>query len=75
MSRQTSIPITARSPRSDGANAIRHRALSYEHAGKIETQLKAEVGELMAKAEAGDRVDLPDGLSIPDELAARGPFG
>jgi hypothetical protein len=36
------------------ANASRHSALSYEHAGKIEAQLKAEVAELMAKAEAAD---------------------
>ena len=28
------------------ANASRHSALSYEHAGKIEAQLKAEVAEL-----------------------------
>jgi hypothetical protein len=34
------------------ANASRHSALSYEHAGKLETQLKAEVGMLLAKAEA-----------------------
>jgi transposase len=53
------------------ANASRHCALSYEHAGRIEAQLKAEVAELMAKAEAADRADLPDGLSIPDELARR----
>src|SRR3954451_1607799 len=53
------------------ANASRHSALSYEHAGKIETQLKAEVADLLAKAEAADRSDLPDGLSIPDELARR----
>jgi transposase len=53
------------------ANASRHSALSYEHAGKIEAQLKAEVAELMAKAEAADQADLPDGLSIPDELARR----
>ena len=32
------------------ANASRHSALSYEHAGKIEAQLKAEVADLMAKA-------------------------
>jgi hypothetical protein len=30
------------------ANASRHSALSSEHAGKIEAQLKAEVAELMA---------------------------
>ncbi len=53
------------------ANASRHSALSYEHAGRIEAQLKAEVAELMAKAEAADKADLPDGLSIPDELARR----
>jgi transposase len=53
------------------ANASRHSALSYEHAGKIEAQLKAEVADLMAKAEAADAADLPDGMSIPDELALR----
>ena len=53
------------------ANASRHSALSYEHAGKIEAQLKAEVAELLAKAEAADRVDAVDGMSIPEELARR----
>jgi transposase len=53
------------------ANASRHSALSYEHAGKIEAQLKAEVADLMAKAEAADKADIPDGMSIPDELARR----
>jgi transposase len=53
------------------ANASRHSALSYEHAGRIAAQLKAEVADLLAKAEAADRADLPDGLSIPDELARR----
>jgi len=53
------------------ANASRHSALSYEHVCKIETQLKAEVAALMAKAEAADAADIPDGLSIPEELARR----
>jgi transposase len=53
------------------ANASRHRALSYEHAGKIEAQLKAEVAELMARAEAADQADVPDGMSVPQELARR----
>jgi len=53
------------------ANASRHSALSYEHAGKIETQLKAEVADLLAKAEAADQADVPDGMSIPEELARR----
>src|SRR3954449_2642674 len=41
------------------ANASRHSALSYEHAGRIEAQLQAEVAELM-KAEAADQADVPD---------------
>ena len=53
------------------ANASRHSALSYEHAGKIEAQLKAEVADLLAKAEAADQSDIPDGMSIPEELARR----
>jgi transposase len=53
------------------ANASRHSALSYEHAGKIEAQLRGEVADLMAKAEAADAADVPDGMSIPDELARR----
>src|SRR5271167_2712408 len=53
------------------ANANRHKALSYERAGKIEVQLKAEVAELMAKAEAADQADIPDRMSIPEELARR----
>jgi len=53
------------------ANASRHSALSYAHAGKIEAQLQAEVADLLARAEAADHADLPDGMSIPDELARR----
>ncbi len=53
------------------ANASRHSALSYEHASKIEAQLKAEVAELMALAEAADTADVPDGMSVPEELARR----
>ncbi len=53
------------------ANASRHSALSFEHAGKIEAQLQAEVADLMAKAEAADQADVPDGMSISEELARR----
>jgi transposase len=53
------------------ANASRHSALSYEQAGKIEAQLQAEVADLLAKAEAADQADVPDGMSIPEELARR----
>src|SRR6202049_2741420 len=54
------------------ANASRHSALSYEHATKIEAQLKAEVAELLARAEAADQSEAAlDGMSIPEELALR----
>ena len=53
------------------AHASRHSALSYEHASKIEAQLKGEVAELLVLAEAADQADVPDGLSVPEELARR----
>jgi transposase len=53
------------------ASASRHSALSYEHAGKIEAQLKAEVADLLARAEAAEQSNFPDGISIPEELARR----
>ncbi len=53
------------------ANASKHKALSYEHACKLEAQIKAEVAELLKKAEAADRKDIPDGMSIPEELELR----
>ena len=53
------------------ANASRHSALSWEHASKLEAQLKAEVADLLARAEAEDQADVPDGLSIPEGLALR----
>jgi len=53
------------------ANASRHSALFCEHAAKIEAQLKAEVADLLAKAESADQADGPDGMSIPEELERR----
>jgi transposase len=53
------------------ANASRHSALSYEHAGKIQAQLQLEVADLLAKAEAADNADAADGMSVPEELARR----
>jgi hypothetical protein len=47
------------------ANASRHSALSYEHAWKIEAQLKAEVADLLARAEAAEKADVPDGMVGP----------
>ncbi|MCR4320926.1 MAG: transposase, partial [Candidatus Brocadiaceae bacterium] len=53
------------------ANASRHSALSYEHAVKLEAQLKTEVQELFALAEAADQTAVPDGMSVPAEIARR----
>ncbi len=46
------------------ANASRHSALSYEHATRIEAQLKDEVADLLGRAEAADRTDVPDGIHL-----------
>jgi transposase len=53
------------------ANASRHSALSYGHAKKIEKQLKREVQQLLRLAEQADDRDIPDGMSIPEELERR----
>ena len=53
------------------ANASKHKALSYEHACKLETQLKSEVAELLKKAESADKADIPDGMNVPEELQRR----
>lgn len=53
------------------ANASRHSALSHGHIEKLEIQLKAEVQELLALAEQADQADLPDGVSLPEELKRR----
>jgi len=53
------------------ANASKHKALSYDYAGRLEAQIKGEVAELLRKAEAADRVDIPDGMNIPEELERR----
>ena len=53
------------------ANASRHSALSYGHAEDLEAQLKAEVQELLALAEAADGANVPDGMSLPEELKRR----
>ena len=53
------------------ANASRHSALSHSHIVKLEAQLKAEVQELLALAEATDTANTPDGMSLPKELKLR----
>jgi hypothetical protein len=53
------------------ANASKHAAVSYQHAGKTIQQLDLEVKELLAKAEQADSTPLEDGLSIPQEVQRR----
>ena len=59
------------------ANASRHSALSHEHASRIEAQLKAEVADLLGKAEAADQAERagrdagPRGTGAAGEAAGR----
>jgi transposase len=53
------------------ANASRHSALSHGHIVKLEAQLKREVQELLALAEATDTANIPEGMSLPKELKLR----
>ena len=53
------------------ANASKHAAVSYEHAGKTIQQLDLEVKDLLAKAEQADSTPLEDGLTIPQEMERR----
>lgn len=53
------------------ANASKHSALSYGHAEKIEAQLKAEVQQMLALAEAADQNNIPEGVNLPAEIARR----
>jgi hypothetical protein len=53
------------------ANASKHAAVSYEHAGKTIQQLDLEVKELLAKAEQADCRPLEEGLTIPKEVQRR----
>ena len=53
------------------ANASQHSALSYGHSEKLEQQLREEVARLLALAEAADNEAVPDGMSLPEEIALR----
>ena len=54
-----------------GANASKHKALSWAHANRIEAQLRQEVQALLALAEKSDRAAVPDGMDVPAEIARR----
>ena len=53
------------------ANASKHKALSWEHANKIEAQLREEVQLLLKLAEESDTRAVNDGLDVPAEIARR----
>jgi len=53
------------------ANASKHQALSWQHACKIEQQLKQEVEQLWLLADQADQALIPDGMKIPEELERR----
>ncbi len=53
------------------ANASKHSALSWEHANRIEAQLREEVQLLLKLAEASDSRPVNDGLDVPAEIARR----
>jgi hypothetical protein len=53
------------------SNASKHRALSWEHANKIEAQLRQEVQLLLKLAEDSDSRPVNDGLDVPAEIARR----
>ncbi len=53
------------------ANASKHQALSWQHACKLEDQLKKEIEQLWRLAEEADQSAIPDGMSIPQELERR----
>ena len=53
------------------ANASKHSALSWEHANRIEAQLRQEVQLLLKMAEDSDSRPVNDGLDVPAEIARR----
>lgn len=53
------------------ANASKHKALSYGHIKKLQSQLEAEVEELLKKAQEADNSKNDEGLNIPEELERR----
>lgn len=53
------------------ANASKHKALSWEHANKIEARLRQEVQMLLKLAEESDSRPVNDGLDVPAEIARR----
>jgi transposase len=53
------------------ANASKHAAVSYAHAGAQMQELELEIAQLLAKANEADATPLEDGLSVPQEIERR----
>ncbi len=53
------------------ANASKHRSVRYDRAGELVAQLKLEIEELMARAEASDVSGEADPQALPKELARK----
>jgi transposase len=53
------------------ANASKHKSVRYDRAGELEKQLRQDIEELLAQADASDREDRPDGQELPKEIARR----
>jgi len=53
------------------ANASKHQAMSWQYACNLEKKLQAEVEQLWLLADQADASSIPDGMSIPEELAIR----
>ena len=51
------------------ANASKIKSIRYDRIEVLRARLEADIAELMAQAQAADSVDIPDGLSLPDEIA------
>jgi hypothetical protein len=63
------VPSKAKACSNDAPSGFQNNA--FHSTGRPRWPGLAEVAELMAKAEAADAADIPDGMSIPDELARR----
>ena len=53
------------------ANANKHKSVRYDRASELRAQLRLEITELMAKAEAADTAGEADPQSLPAEIAHR----
>jgi len=53
------------------ADASKSKAVSYKRLLELEAQFRQEVAELLALGEQADRVELPEGLVIEDEITFR----